>query len=83
MLSVELAVEVIQGRLGIAFAGKDGGMPVSSHERLLSAMPVVQHVVISTKSAEADRVILRNTAHDGTKTVFKLKNVDVRLQAYT
>jgi FkbM family methyltransferase len=80
MISMELTVEVIEGRLGIAFAGKDS-TPISSRERLVSAMSVAQRVVITTKCADAHQVILRTTAHDGTKTVFRLKDIDVRLHA--
>jgi hypothetical protein len=52
-----------------------------SRERLLSAMPSVQRVILTTARAEAHLLILRTTAQEGTKTVFTVKSVDARLQA--
>jgi hypothetical protein len=79
-LSIEFAVEVQEGRLGIAFADKEG-MLASSRERLLSAMPGVQRVVLTSARAEAYLLILRTTAQQGTKTVFTVKDLDIRLHA--
>jgi hypothetical protein len=79
-LSIEFAVEVREGRLGIGLAGEEG-MLVSSRERLLSAMPGVQRVVLTTTRAAAHMLILRTTAQEGTKTVFTVKSIDVRLHA--
>jgi FkbM family methyltransferase len=81
-LSIEVAVEVQEGRLGIGFAGEEG-MLASSRERLLSAMPSVQRVVLTTVRAEAHSLILRTTAQEGAKTVFTVKDVDIRLHAST
>jgi hypothetical protein len=55
----------------------------SSRERLLSAMPGVQRVVLTIARAEAHLLILRPTAQEGTKTVFTVKDVDIRLHAAT
>jgi hypothetical protein len=55
----------------------------SSRERLLSAMPGVQRVVLTIARAEAHLLILRTTAQEGTKTVFTVKDVDIRLHAAT
>jgi FkbM family methyltransferase len=79
-LSIEFAVEVQEGRLGIGLAGKED-MLLASRERLLSAMPGVQRVILTATRAGAHLLILRTTAQEGTKTVFTVKSVDVRLQA--
>jgi hypothetical protein len=81
-LSIEVAVEVQEGRLGIGVAGEEG-MLASSRERQLSAMPGVQRVVLTTARADAHMLIFRTTAHEGTKTVFTVKDVDIRLHAAT
>jgi hypothetical protein len=81
-LSIEVAVEIQEGRLGIGVAGEEG-MLASSRERQLSAMPGVQRVVLATARADAHMLIFRTTAHEGTKTVFTVKDVDIRLHAAT
>src|SRR5580704_2548580 len=67
-LSIQFTVEVQEGRLGIGLADKEG-MLDSSRERLLAAMPDVQRVVLTIARAEPHLLILRTTAHEGTKTV--------------
>ena len=79
-LSIEFAVIVQEGRLGIGFADKEGVLD-SSRERLLSAIPGVQRVILTRTRAEAHLLILRTTAQEGTKTVFTVKSLDVRLHA--
>lgn len=76
-LAIEVGVEVIEGRLGIAVCGKDPST-FSAPERTLAAMAEPQRVVIKARSEEAESLIFRNVAPDGAKTLFKLVAVEAR-----
>ena len=54
-----------------------------SRERRPSEMSGVQRVVLTTVPADAHMLIFRTTAHEGTKTVLTVKDVDIRLHAAT
>jgi FkbM family methyltransferase len=79
-LTIEVGVQVIDGKLGIAAAGEDPSQRCSP-ERILAAMPEPQRVVIKARSKEIDSLIFRNVAPDGTKTLFKITSVEARRSA--
>lgn len=75
LLEVEIMVEITKGQLGIVLAGPNLAH-FTSIERVLSAMPGPQSVVIAAKPSEKVSCLLfRNTAFEGTRTYFRLLGV--------
>jgi FkbM family methyltransferase len=75
LLEVEVMVEITKGQLGIVLTGPDLAH-FASIERVLSAMPGPQSVVIAAKPSEKVSCLLfRNTAFEGTRTYFRLLGV--------
>ncbi|MGD9885960.1 MAG: FkbM family methyltransferase [Reyranella sp.] len=78
LLTVGIAVEVVDGALGIVACGQDSSKFVVP-ERVLAAMPGLQHVVIEVPRKDIQALIFRNIADDGSRTVFKLSSVEARM----
>ena len=70
-LTIEVGVEVIDGKLGIAGYGEDSSR-FRAPERALVAMPEPQRVVIRCKARIWITLVFRNVALDGTRTLFKV-----------
>ena len=77
-LTLEVGVEVIEGRLGIAVAGEDASR-FSAPERVLTAMPDVQHIVIKVRIQSIRSLIFRNAAADGDRTKFTVVSVEAAI----
>ena len=77
-LTLEVGVEVMEGRLGIAVAGEDAAR-FSAPERVLTAMPDVQHVVIKVGIQSIRSLIFRNAAADGDRTKFTVVSVEAAI----
>ena len=76
-LTIEVGVEVIDGKLGIAVCGEDLSR-FHSPERTLVAMSGPQRVVIKAQGEDIDSLVFRNVALDGTRTLFKIVSVEAR-----
>lgn len=79
VVTVEVGVEVMDGKLGIALA--DAGADRSrfcAPERTLVAMPVRQRIVIAARAADLRFLIFRNAASDGVRTRFKVSSIAAR-----
>jgi hypothetical protein len=77
VVTIEVAVEVMDGKLGIALAGIDSSR-FCAPERTLTAMPRRQSIVVSAKSADLRFLVFRNVAHDGVQTLFKVLSIEAR-----
>lgn len=77
VVTVEVGVEVMEGKLGIALAGADLSS-FCAPERTLVAMPSSQRIVVAAKSAELRSLVLRNAAPDGVRTRFKVVSITAR-----
>jgi hypothetical protein len=77
VVTIEVTVEVMDGKLGIALAGADSSR-FCAPERTLMAMPGRQSVVVAAKSADVRSLVLRNVASDGVRTRFKVLNIEAR-----
>jgi FkbM family methyltransferase len=77
LLAVEVAAEVIEGKLGIVLGGEDPSNFCSS-ERTMVAMPEVQCLIAMASTSSLRRLILRNVAPEGGKTVFKLVSIQAK-----
>ena len=64
IVTIEVAVEVMDGKLGIALAGVDSSR-FCAPERTLAAMPLRQSIVVSAKAADVRFLVFRNVAADG------------------
>lgn len=78
-LTVQVGVEVVAGQLGIALGSRDSSR-FASPERTLSMMPGSQFIVIKASSKEADLLIFRNVAPDGTRTMFRITSLEARFR---
>jgi hypothetical protein len=76
-LTIEVGVEVIDGKLGIAAHGEDSSR-FCAPERALAAMPETQHVVIKVQGKDVRYLVFRSAAPDGTKTLFKVTSIAAR-----
>lgn len=76
-LTVGIAVEVVEGALGIVACGEDHSKFIVP-ERVLAAMPGLQHVVIQVRRKDIQALIFRTIADDGSRTVFKIAGVEAR-----
>ena len=76
-LTMEVGVEVIAGKLGIAVCGEDISR-FCAPERTLAAMPEPQRVVIKAQGRDIDFLVFRNVASDGTRTLFKVVSLEAR-----
>ena len=76
-MTIEVAVEVMDGKLGIALAGVDSSR-FCAPERTLAAMPLRQSIVVSAKGADVRFLIFRNVAADGVRTRFKVLSIETR-----
>jgi len=74
LLSVEVAAEVIEGKLGIALGGDDLSTFCSS-ERMMVAMPEIQRMIVTASVSTIRHLILRNVAPEGKTTIFKLLSI--------
>lgn len=77
LLSVEVAIEVVEGKLGVVLAGSDQS-EFSSPERTLSAMPGAQRIIVAAPVDGVRHLIFRNVAFEGTRTVFRLTAIDAK-----
>ena len=77
MLTIEVAIQVLEGKLGVAIRGVDSSH-FSAPERSLAAMAEPQRVVLKAPAKDVHSLIFRNIALDGTKTVFKVLSVGGR-----
>jgi FkbM family methyltransferase len=77
VVTIEVTVEVMDGKLGIALAGADSSR-FCAPERTLMAMPGRQSVVVAAKGADIRFLVLRNVAPDGVRTRFKVLNIEAR-----
>jgi FkbM family methyltransferase len=77
-LTLEVGVEVMEGRLGIAVAGEDASR-FSAPERELAAMPDVQRIVVKVGIRSIRSLIFRNAAADGDRTKFTVVSVEAAL----
>jgi FkbM family methyltransferase len=72
---VEIKVEVTEGQLGVVLAGPDM-VHFTSVERVVSAMPGPQSVIVAARPSEKTSYLLfRNTAFEGTRTCFRVLDV--------
>jgi hypothetical protein len=79
-LAIEVGVQVMDGKLGVAAGGEDPSR-FCSPERTLAAMLEPQRIVIKAQSKEIHSLIFRNIAPEGTKTVFKVLGIEARRSA--
>ena len=77
VVTIEVAVEVMDGKLGIALAGVDSSR-FCAPERTLAAMPLRQSIVVSAKGADVRFLVFRNVAADGVRTRFKILGIETR-----
>lgn len=82
VVTIEVGVEVMDGKLGIALAGADADRSrFCAPERTLAAMPLRQRIVITAKAADLRFLIFRNAAPDGVRTRFKVLSIAARRQS--
>ena len=77
VVTVEVGVEVVDGKLGIALAGADLSS-FCAPERTLAAMPLSQRIVVAARSADLRYLVFRNAALDGVRTRFKVVSIAAR-----
>lgn len=77
VVTIEVGVEVMDGRLGIVLAGADCSR-FCTPERTLAAMPVRQRIVIAAPTSDVRFLVFRNAALDGVRTRFKIVSVEAR-----
>jgi FkbM family methyltransferase len=77
IVTIEVAVEVMEGKLGIALAGVDSSR-FCAPERTLAAMPLRQSIVVSAKGTDVRFLVFRNVAVDGVRTRFKILGIETR-----
>ena len=77
IVTIEVAVEVMDGKLGIALAGVDSSR-FCAPERTLAAMPLRQSIVVSAKGTDVRFLVFRNVAADGVRTRFKILGIETR-----
>lgn len=77
-LILEVGVEVMEGRLGIAVAGEDESRFLVP-ERVVNAIPSVQSIVIKVRIQHIRSLIFRNAASDGDRTSFTVVSVQVAI----
>ena len=80
VVTIEVGVEVLKGKLGIAACGEDQSHFIAP-ERTLAAMPDTQRVLIKAPAKDLRSIIFRNVALPGGKTRFKLVHLQARQQA--
>ena len=78
-IAIAIGVEVIEGALGIVVCGMDLSR-FCAPERVLAAMPGLQHVVVKVTRSEARTLIFRNVAYDGSRTLFKVASVEATVE---
>ena len=76
-LAIEIGVQVVAGKLGIAACGEDTSR-FCSPERTLTAMAQPQRVVIKAPGKDIAGLMFRNVAHDGIRTLFKIVSLEAR-----
>ena len=76
-LTIEVGVEVIEGKLGIVGYGEDSSR-FCAPERALVAMPEPQRVVIKVQGKDIRYLVFRSVALDGTRTLFKVTSIEAR-----
>lgn len=79
-LTLEIGVEVVDGLLGIAVSGENLAQ-FALPERVLTAMPGLQHILIKVPARDARSLIFRNAADDGVRTTFRVVSVQARRNA--
>ena len=77
VVTLEIGVEVMDGRLGIALAGADPSR-FCAPERTLAAMPQRQRIVVTADAAALRFLVFRNAAADGVRTRFKVMSLAAR-----
>ena len=77
VVTIEVGVEVMDGKLGIALAGADPSR-FCAPERTLAAMPQRQSIVVAAKAADLRFLVFRNAAPDGVRTRFKVVSIEAR-----
>lgn len=80
VVTIEVGVEVMDGKLGIALASADSSR-FCAPERTLAAMPLRQRIVVAAKAADLRFLVFRNAASDGVRTRFKVLSVEARCRA--
>ena len=76
-LTIEVGVEVTDGKLGIATHGEDSTR-FCAPERALAAMAEPQRVVIKVQGKDIRYLVFRSAAPDGTRTLFKVTSIEAR-----
>lgn len=71
LLTVEVAVEVIDGKVGIVWVDAEY-YPIEATERYVSAMPGIQRVLVSVPAERVHHLALRSVTGDPTRTSFKV-----------
>lgn len=79
VLVFEVAVEVRQGKLGIALSGNVSSGFISP-ERIIVAMDGVQRVLLSAPTAALESLIFRTTAPEGSRTIFSIRSVRTKVK---
>lgn len=79
ILIFEVSVEVFEGKLGIAFEDP-GTSSFATPERTLSAGKGVQSVLISVPANRIHALVYRTVAPEGTRTVFALSGIRVKVK---
>lgn len=77
VVTIEVGVEVMDGRLGIVLAGADRSR-FCTPERTLAAMPVRQRIVVAAPAADVRFLVFRNAGLDGIRTRFKIVSIEAR-----
>jgi FkbM family methyltransferase len=77
VVTVEVGVEVTEGKLGIVLAGADPSR-FCAPERTLAAMPLGQRIVVAAKAADLRFLVFRNAALDGVRTRFRVVSIEAR-----
>jgi FkbM family methyltransferase len=76
-LTIEVGVEVIEGKLSMAAYGEDSSR-FCTPERFLTAMPDRQRVVMKVQSKDIRHLVFRSGALDGIRTLFKVTSIEAR-----
>lgn len=79
-LALEVEVEVLRGKLGVALGTSDPST-FAAPERSLSAMKGPQRVVLAAPASQAKSLVLRNVAGEGARTTFRFLAVRAKARA--
>src|SRR5262249_53564920 len=77
VVTIEVGVEVMDGKLGVALAGADRSR-FCTPERTVAAMPVQQRILVFAPASDVRFLVFRNAGLDGVRTRFKIVSIEAR-----